>query len=69
MHAELTLRGTTVMLGPEITTDGFPGREDSRRHAGNSVSTDGERRQNGCQERNLGAVAKGPVMDMFWGDR
>ena len=67
MHAELTLRGTTLMLGPEWgsaktpkSLGGSPARlyvyvEDVDKVVAKAVK--------------LGATAKGPVMDMFWGDR
>ena len=67
MHAELTLRGTTVMLGPAWggaktpqTMGGSPMRlyicvENADKVVAKAVK--------------LGATAKGPVMDMFWGDR
>src|SRR6266446_6021175 len=67
MHAELTLRGTTVMLGPAMgggkTPQDLGGSpmhlyvlvEDADKVVAKAVK--------------LGATAKGPVMDMFWGDR
>jgi PhnB protein len=69
MHAELTLRGTTLMLGPENpdrnartakTIGGSPATlclmaEDVDRVVAKAVK--------------LGATPVGPVMDMFWGDR
>jgi uncharacterized glyoxalase superfamily protein PhnB len=69
MHAELTLRGTTLMLGPECpergartakTVGGSPATlylltEDVDKTVGKAVK--------------LGASLQMPVMDMFWGDR
>src|SRR5947209_1264815 len=69
IHAELTLRGTTLMLGPENPALGkrtaktigaspaslFLYVEDVDKVVSKAVS--------------LGATSKGPVMDMFWGDR
>lgn len=67
MHAELTLRGATLMLGPEMggaktpkTLGGSPSRlyiyvENVDKVVAKAVK--------------LGATAEGPVMDMFWGDR
>jgi len=69
MHAELRLRDTTLMLGPEMpergartakTLGGSPGTlyllvENADKVAAKAVK--------------LGATAQGPVMDMFWGDR
>lgn len=69
MHAELNLRGTTVMLGPE-----FPDRgQRSPRNAGGSPASLYLLTENVDQvvakAVKAGATAKGPVMDMFWGDR
>ena len=69
MHAELRLRDTTLMLGPEMpergarsakTLGGWPGTlyllvENADKVVAKAVK--------------LGATAQGPVMDMFWGDR
>ena len=69
IHAELTLRGTTLMLGPEMPQMGFR----SAKSIGASPTslyllTD---KVDKVVEKaiKLGAVPKGPVMDMFWGDR
>jgi PhnB protein len=69
MHAELTLRGTTLMLGPENPQMGFR----SAKTLGNSPATlyllteDADKMV--AKAVKLGATSKGPVMDMFWGDR
>jgi PhnB protein len=69
IHAELTLRGTTLMLGPEMPqmssrsaktigaspTSLYLLTEDSDKMVAKAVKA--------------GATLKGPVMDMFWGDR
>jgi len=69
MHAELTLRGTTLMLGPENPAWGsrtaksvgaspaslFLYVEDVDKVVSKAIS--------------LGATGQKPVMDMFWGDR
>jgi PhnB protein len=69
VHAELTLRGTTLMLGPENPEFGRRSAktvgasptglylyvEDVDKVVAKAVS--------------LGAKAQGSVMDMFWGDR
>ena len=69
IHAELTLRGTTLMLGPENPAWGsrtaksvgaspaslFLYVEDVDKVVSKAIS--------------LGATAQKPVMDMFWGDR
>ena len=68
MHAELTLRDTTLMLSPE-----FPGFSRSAKTLGASpatlyLMTDSVDKVV-AKAVKLGATAKGPVMDMFWGDR
>ena len=68
MHAELVLRGTTLMLGPE-----FLPRNRGAKNLGGSPATlyvlvENVDRVVGKAVK-LGAVAQGPVMDMFWGDR
>src|SRR5215469_12692920 len=69
MHAELALRGTTLMLGPESPQMGFQ----SAKTVGHSPSTLYLLTENVdktvAKAVKLGATAKGPVMDMFWGDR
>ena len=69
MHAELTLRGTTLMLGPEVAQMGSR----SAKTAGASPTTLYLLTENAdkavAKAVKLGATAKGPVMDMFWGDR
>jgi PhnB protein len=69
MHAELTLRGSTLMLGPENA--GFGKR--SAKNLGASPSTlflyveDVDKVV--AKANKLGASSHGQVMDMFWGDR
>ena len=67
VHAELTLRGTTLMLGPEM----MGGR--SAKTLGASPATLYVLTENVdktvAKAIKLGAEPKGPVMDMFWGDR
>ncbi|HXJ91990.1 MAG TPA: VOC family protein [Terriglobia bacterium] len=69
MHAELTLRGTTLMLGPEVPQMGFR----SAKTLGASPASLYLLTENAdkvvAKAVKLGATAKGPVMDMFWGDR
>ena len=69
MHAELTLRGTTLMLGPENSTSGAR----SAKTLGASPVTLYLTTENVdkvvANAVKLGATQKGPVMDMFWGDR
>jgi len=69
VHAELTLRGTTLMLGPEMPQMGARGAKT----VGASPTTLYLLTENAdktvAKAVKLGAVPKGPVMDMFWGDR
>jgi len=69
MHAELTLRGTTLMLGPENSAMG----RRSAKTLGGSPATMFLYVENVdkvvAKATGLGATAQGPVMDMFWGDR
>jgi uncharacterized glyoxalase superfamily protein PhnB len=69
MHAELTLRGTTLMLGPE---DVAMGRR-SAKSVGASPAALYLYVENVDKvvekATKLGATPQGPVMDMFWGDR
>jgi PhnB protein len=69
VHAELTLRGTTLMLGPE---DAAMGRR-SAKSLGASPASLFIYVENAdkavAKATGLGATAQGPVMDMFWGDR
>jgi PhnB protein len=69
VHGELTLRGTTIMLTPEMPQMG--GR--SAKTIGASPTSLYLLTENVDKvvekATKLGATAKGPVMDMFWGDR
>jgi PhnB protein len=69
VHAELTLRGTTLMLGPESPQMGSR----SAKTVGASPATLYLLTENVdkvvARAVKLGAESKGPVMDMFWGDR
>jgi uncharacterized glyoxalase superfamily protein PhnB len=69
MHAELTLRGTTLMLGPECPERGAR----TAKTLGGSPATLYVLVENAdrvvAKAVKLGATAQGPVMDMFWGDR
>lgn len=68
-HAELTLRGTTLMLGPELPQMGSR----SAKTIGASPATLYLLTEHVdkvvAKAVKLGAASKGPVMDMFWGDR
>ena len=69
MHAELRLRDTTLMLGPESPERGAR----SAKTIGASPATlyllSENVDQTVAKAVKLGATALGPVMDMFWGDR
>ena len=69
MHAVLTLRGTTVMLGPENPAVGMR----SAKSLGGSPASLYLYVENAdrvvAKAVNQGAAVQGPVMDMFWGDR
>ena len=69
IHAELTLRGTTLMLGPEVPQMGAR----SAKTVGASPASLYLLTENAdkvvAKAVKLGAESKGPVMDMFWGDR
>jgi PhnB protein len=66
IHAELTLRGTTLMLGPEM------GSRSAKTMGGSPVTLyllTENADKTVAKAVKLGATQKGPVMDMFWGDR
>jgi PhnB protein len=69
MHAELTLRNTTLMLGPESVERGAR----SAKTIGASPVTLYVITENVdkvvAKAVKLGATLQSPVMDMFWGDR
>ena len=69
IHAELTLRGTTLMLGPENASMG----KHTAKSLGASPASLFVYVENVdkvvSKALSLGGAGKGPVMDMFWGDR
>jgi PhnB protein len=69
VHAELTLRGTALMLGPEMPDMGAR----SAKTLGASPTTLYLLVENVdkvfAKAVKLGATPQGPVSDMFWGDR
>jgi uncharacterized glyoxalase superfamily protein PhnB len=69
VHAELTLRGATLMLEPEVPQMGSR----SAKTVGASPASLYLLTENAdkvvAKAVKLGATAKGPMMDMFWGDR
>jgi PhnB protein len=69
IHAELTLRGTTLMLGPEFPEQGYRGPKTIGGSPVTLYVIVEKVDQVVAKAVKLGATAKGPVMDMFWGDR
>ncbi|MCU1336133.1 MAG: Glyoxalase/bleomycin resistance protein/dioxygenase [Bryobacterales bacterium] len=69
VHVELGLRGVVVMLSPEIPERG----QRSAKTIGASPASLYLLTENVdkvfAKAVKLGAAARGPVMDMFWGDR
>jgi PhnB protein len=69
IHAELTLRGATLMLGPENATMGTRSAKSvGASPAGLFIYAENVDKVV-AKAVGLGATSKGPVMDMFWGDR
>jgi PhnB protein len=69
MHAELTLRGTTLLLGPENPAWGTRSAKSvGASPAGLFIYVENVDK---VVEKatKLGAISNGSVMDMFWGDR
>src|SRR6202166_4162219 len=69
MHAELTLRGATLMLGPENPAWGTRSAKSvGASPAGLFVYVENADK---CFDKagSVGATGQGPVADMFWGDR
>jgi PhnB protein len=69
VHAELTLRGTTLMLGPENPALNKRNAKNlGASPAGLYVYVENVDKVV-AKALSLGATGQGPVMDMFWGDR
>src|SRR5436305_15302137 len=66
IHAELTLRGTTLMLGPEVPQMGFCSAKTIGASPGNLYLLTESVDKVVAKAVKLGAAPKGPVMDMFW---
>jgi PhnB protein len=69
VHAELTLRGATLMLGPE---NSMAGGRTAKSLGGTPVTlylTTENADKTVAKAVKLGATLKVPVADMFWGDR
>jgi PhnB protein len=69
IHAELTLRGTTLMLGPEMPQMGSRAAKTIGASPTSLYLLTENVDRVVAKALKLGATSKGPVMDMFWGDR
>ena len=69
IHAELTLRGTTLMLGPEMLGMGSATAKGVGASPTTLYLTTEDADKTVAKALKHGATALGPVMDMFWGDR
>src|SRR6202163_4928751 len=69
VHAELTLRGTTLMLGPEMPQMGSRSAKTIGASPASLYLLTEQVDKVVAKAIKLGATSKGPVMDMFWGDR
>ena len=69
IHAELTLRGTTLMLGPENAAMGKrTAKSVGASPAGLYLYVENVDKVVD-KATKLGATGQGPIIDMFWGDR
>lgn len=69
MHADLTLRGTRLMLGPENLNRGVRSAKTLGGSAATLYLTVEDADKTVAKAVKLGATIVSPVMDMFWGDR
>jgi PhnB protein len=69
VHAELTLRGVTLMLGPEMPQMGSRSAKTIGASPTSLYLLTENVDKTVAKAVKLGATAKGEVMDMFWGDR
>jgi PhnB protein len=69
IHAELTLRGTTLMLGPEMAQMGARAAKTIGASPTSLYLLTENVDKTVAKAVKFGATLKGPVMDMFWGDR
>jgi len=69
IHAELTLRKTTLMLGPEMAQRGARSAKTLCASPATLYLTTENVDKLVAKAVKLGATLDGPVMDMFWGDR
>jgi PhnB protein len=68
-HAELTLRGFVLMLGPENLERGFRSAKTIGSSPANLYLYTENADKVVAKAVKLGATAQGPVAEMFWGDR
>lgn len=69
IHAELTLRGTTLMLGPENADRNARSAKTLGGSPATLYLTAEDVDKVVAKAVKMGATPVGPVMDMFWGDR
>jgi PhnB protein len=69
IHAELRLRDTTLMLGPECAERGMRTAKTIGGSPATLYLTSENVDKTVARAVNLGATSVGAVMDMFWGDR
>lgn len=69
IHAELTLRGITLMLNPKMPQMGSRSAKTLGGSAASLYLLTENADKTVAKAVKLGATSKGPVMDMFWGDR
>jgi len=69
IHAELTLRGTTLMLGPENPARGMRSAKTVGASPASLYLYVENVDKTVAKAVRLGATTQGQVMDMFWGDR
>ena len=69
IHAELGLRGTTLMLGPENPAMGKRTAKSLGASPASLYIYVEDVDKVVAKATKLGATGQGPVMDMFWGDR
>ena len=69
VHAELTLRGATIMLSPEMEQMGARSANTIGASPVSLYLPTEDVDKVVAKAVKLGATPRGPVMDMFWGDR
>lgn len=69
IHADLTLRSTTLMLGPEMPQMDSRGAKAIGASPTSLYLLTENADKTVAKAVKLGATLKGQVMDMFWGDR